>query len=164
MKHKTFGSVSFVAGSLLTWYMFTMSGILCEHVLDDDYWSRTANAIWLPLRHILYSYGLTFALLPIMIGRFSWIYKVMAAKVFTPLGKISFTCFLVQFGTLFWVFGQERGPDFLNGKTVFKDITVGILLTLLFSLPVHLLVEVPFANLEKIVCSLLVKPRRPNPS
>ena len=160
MRDKFYGTISFIVASVVTWCMFDMSRIFCDNIFDNDYWSRSANSIWLPLRHIIYSYSLTFVLLPIMMGRFPMICQIMSLKIFSALGKISFTSFLVQFGTLFGVFALDRAPNNCNGSTVLKDTIVALIVTLIVSLPVYLLIEAPFANLERIVCTLLVRPRQ----
>ena len=159
IKHKTYGMVLFIFAGLLTVYMVCMVNELYDHALDDDYWSNTKNAVWLPLRHILFSYGLSFVLLPVMMGRFPIIYQFLSAKIFAPLGKLSFTCFLVQFGLLFWVFGNDRNAAMVNGTNLFKDCVVGVVLSFALSFPVFMLVEAPFANLEKVVCAILAGKR-----
>jgi peptidoglycan/LPS O-acetylase OafA/YrhL len=157
IQHKTYGAVLFIAAWVLTIYTVTMVNELYDHAMDDDYWSDTKNAIWLPLRHILFSYGLSFVLLPIMMGRFFVFQKFLTAKAFGPLGKLSFTCFLVQFGMLFFVFGSDTNAAVINGVNLFKDSVLGVVLSFAASFPVYMLIEAPFANLEKIICSLIAR-------
>jgi len=57
------------------------------------------------------------------------------------------------------IFGSQREAALICGTTLLKDTVVGTVLSFAISLPIYLLIEAPFANLEKIVCSMLAKPK-----
>lgn len=158
-KHKLYGTLIFIVSIIVCFWMFLLANPVSDHYFDLDYWGKTKNAFWIPTRRILFSYGFTFFLIPIMIGRFNWLYKILSADIFIPLGKLSFTCFLVQFGILFLIFGSQKDAALICGTTLLKDTVVGIVLSFVVSFIIYLLIEAPFANLEKIVCSMLAKPK-----
>jgi peptidoglycan/LPS O-acetylase OafA/YrhL len=116
-----------------------------------DEWSRSGNAAFAAFNKLGYSLGLTFIILPMTMGHLSWARVFFESNWWGPPSKLVFGVYLMHMvvGQVY-LFSQPVSY-FWDPLNTFKDSLFILVLAFLFVIPLHLIVEVPTVNLEKII-------------
>ena len=154
-RHPVFSWVFFGTGLFLGFMVLYLQKPLYRDPFNEDVWSPTTHHLLLPLKNIVFSYALCCVLMPMIMGKINAVSRVLGAGFFSPLAKLTFSCYLVQFMFLLGFFASTHFSVFFIGFGVFKDSVCGAVLCYAISLVVYLLIEAPFGNLEKLGCSML---------
>jgi peptidoglycan/LPS O-acetylase OafA/YrhL len=145
--------------SLLSSCLIVARLILVQHELYanpfEDIWSPEFNYFYMPFKKLLFSYCLTFALMPVMLGRIYIVRVFLSSKFFNVLAKLCFIAYLIEFGVVLGLNAIQDTSIMILWSTMLRDAWIGAFISFVLSVPVYLLVEAPFANLEKIMCSAI---------
>lgn len=123
----------------------------------DNSWPLLVHSAFLTYSKLVFVVGLSLVLLPSLLGVESMVRFAMDTKLFNFVAKVSFCTYLVHL-TLILIFLGSRSVDFyydtlsiynLFAAHAVQSIFCGFLLTML--------VEVPFAKLQKILMRELLK-------
>ncbi|OMJ72634.1 hypothetical protein SteCoe_28858 [Stentor coeruleus] len=152
-KHPKFSYIIFIFGIGLAYFLIAIQFELYENTNIPDLWTPWQHYIFLSTQRLLYGLALSCTVLPLLCGKIRFVSSILSHKVFSPLAKLTFSCFLVQFGLIFGVTASQNVGMQYYALTQFRDALVCVVLSYALSLPVYLLVEAPFANLEKLLCS-----------
>lgn len=154
-RHPIISWVSFLFGLFVLRFVVTLQNPLYDDIFNDDVWDKNSHFLILPLTNIMYSYGLCMVLMPMIMGKISIVTSFLTSEFFSPLAKLTFSCFLVQFGVILAYFSSQNAQIVMTGLNVFRGGVAFSFLSYLLSFPVYMLIEAPFTNLEKLACSML---------
>ena len=117
-----------------------------------SHWPQIAHSFYWILSKPIFIFGMILTVLPTTLGiKYSFFGLILNAKIFAWIARISFCTYLVHLMIVFR-FIYNRSYDFYYQLQDIFVIDFGLLvLCLFFGFLVTLLVELPFANLLKIV-------------
>ena len=101
LKYSKFGPIiSFIVGvSVILIILIVQKPLYAAFPFDSD-WTPTQEHIFIAFHKILFSFGLMMILFPILFSRLSILYKLMSAKFWIFLGKISYCTYIMHYGVL----------------------------------------------------------------
>lgn len=152
-KHPKYSYIIFIFGNGLAYFLIAIQFELYENSDNPDIWAPWQHYLFLSTNRLLYGLALSCTVLPLLCGKVKIVSSILSHKVFSPLAKLTFSCFLVQFGLIFAITASQNVGMQYYALTQFRDAVVCVVLSFALSLPVYLLIEAPFSNLEKLLCS-----------
>lgn len=75
----------------------------------------------------------------------------MTNDMWVPIAKLSYSCYIVHYPVLAWMYRSDRSAFYLDDFTVSMEFVTGIVFTFSMALVLYLLVECPCMNLERIL-------------
>jgi peptidoglycan/LPS O-acetylase OafA/YrhL len=136
-------------GGFLMWFMVILQAPVYEDI-TKDIWSPSTNALGLALLKPGFILGLQMFSLPLLMGRNKIISSILGNEVLEPLGKISFCSYLAHYEIVNVYFSSQINK-IMEGIYVFKEFITFFVLSSIGGTLLHLTVEVPFQNLEKVL-------------
>ena len=86
-----------------------------------------------------------------MVGKMDFVRGAFGGKLWAPGAKVTFTAYLFHMAVLCWVFLQIKGAGYITGAgAVFYSFAV-FLITVIFSVPITLIIESPILQLERLI-------------
>ena len=131
--------------------------------VDNNFkaWSRTEQAWFMSLDRIFVCTGLLFILLPACLGRFTMIIDFCGASFWTPLARLTFSCYLIHMVILHAFYANTQVAVWWDDWAVYKDWVLIAVISWVAAVPVCLMAESSTMALEKM---LLRKPPPPKKS
>jgi peptidoglycan/LPS O-acetylase OafA/YrhL len=152
LTNKYFSVGSALAGALLMIFFVLIQKPVYDNPQNLELWSRNTNAIILAILKPGFVLGLQLFTLPPMMQRVTVINKVLGHRLLEPFANITYCGFLAHLGVIvFYYSSQASGMG--AGIYFFKDWVVFFLISSVLGTLLHLTVEVPFRNLEKLLFS-----------
>jgi peptidoglycan/LPS O-acetylase OafA/YrhL len=143
--------VSLGLGVALVMFFIFIQMTIYDSGPNWDGWSKSSNVLFIGFRHFFFSLGLILILLPVLLNELPFMLTILGGKFWTPLARISFAAFMCHFALMMYILKSEQTGVIINGMTLFHDFVGTVLLTFSVALPLSMLVEVPFLNLEKLL-------------
>ncbi|OMJ91128.1 hypothetical protein SteCoe_6392 [Stentor coeruleus] len=125
--------------------------------LNFPKWSNKANYIFLGVQRLVYGLGIAFTLIPLLMGHFTSLAKIMELNIWGILAKLNFSIYLIHLPIMEIVWKSQRAA---LAYSIYGNLQFAIyffILTSFFALVVVLSVEMPASNLEKL---LFAPPRK----
>lgn len=116
---------------------------------EDDWTQEERNAFY-ALNRIGFALGLGMILLPILMGYNKTAYRILGHGMWTPLSRLSFSCYCVHYGITYAILMSQKTSDYLSDTTMLYDFIICLMASYAVAFPVSMLVEVPAQNLEKV--------------
>ena len=114
-------------------------------------WSDTEYYAFIAFERVIYGLGLSFLLLPVVLGHFQLVTDLLSFSAFNILSKLTFIVYLLNYIYLRVVYTSQTTEVELNQFNLVKDSTYLFLVCLIAAAPIALLIEIPAANLESLV-------------
>ncbi|XP_050546637.1 nose resistant to fluoxetine protein 6-like [Daktulosphaira vitifoliae] len=137
-----------------TWFVAIICGLLAIFgpypLSNKSYvYNSTHLALFNSISPILWSIFILWLIIANNNGYDGWFGNILCWSAFTPLSKISYAVYLVQYPVFFYFVGTARGSSFYNITSIFdisQVIIIGLLSTLL-----TLTVDMPFQKIGKYI-------------
>lgn len=114
-------------------------------------WSQEANNIFLGFQRLAYGLAITFILLPLLMGHFTTLAKVMELSIWGILAKLNFSIYLIHLPIMEIVWKSQRVALDYSVCGNIQLIVYFFVLVSFFAVLVVLCVEMPASNLEKLL-------------
>lgn len=140
--------ISFLSGfSIITFTVFIQ--MIPYNDSENDYkgFSDFGNEFFVATRFLIYTIGLCMVLMPMLLGELSSIAKVLTAKAWVPLAKVSFCCYMIHSAIIGGFFMSEEVGYYITPTNLFIDFVFGMVVSFSGALVMYLVVEMPFSNL-----------------
>ena len=144
-----FSRCFFIAGVLLMYYFIAFQEPVYHDLTNSDVWSRSSNAIALAIHRFGFVLGFSLFCLTMLMNKAQWINCILGSSLFEPFAKISYCAFLVHAGIMTGIYASQDNTLF-GGIYALKEWLGFSCLALFGGLILHLIVEIPFQNLEKL--------------
>ena len=118
-----------------------------------EYFSKTANVAYVAFQRFGFGLGITLLFLPMLLGHFRFITKVLSVYPWVVLSKFTFAIYLIHYNIIEIAFRSQENVLMLNDYNNIRDTTFFFFVSLTFAVFITLLVELPAANLEKLLFS-----------
>jgi peptidoglycan/LPS O-acetylase OafA/YrhL len=118
---------------------------------EYEAWSDTANYVFLPFSQLLIGIGLSFSLLPLLMGHFPRVIRVMAYYPWNVLAKLTFVVYLIHKPIISILLYSSRTAGILNMESYIKNTIYVFTICCVFSLPIIMLVQFPAVNLTYLM-------------
>lgn len=113
-------------------------------------WTQAENTAWITLNKLLYSISISMIFLPCLLGHFSWIYKLLANPIWTPLAKLTFGVYLIHLYIIDIIYKSQQTSLYFSQLTIISNFIPIFALCYLVALPIVVLVEIPSSKLERL--------------
>lgn len=140
--------ISFLAGfSIISFTVFIQ--MIPYNDSENEYrgFSDLVNEIFVSARFLVYTLGLVMVLMPMLLGELPGIAKILTAKPWVPLAKISFCCYMIHSVIIGGFFMSEEVGYYVTGVSLFIDFVFGMVVSFSGALVMYLVIEMPFSNL-----------------
>jgi peptidoglycan/LPS O-acetylase OafA/YrhL len=117
---------------------------------EYEEWTKTENYTFIALERIGFGLGVTFILLPLLLGYFSGIVAFMACPVWSFFSRISYNVFLIHYPLMYLVFYSSKAVSELNIFNTIRNTAYFFVLSCVCALPIALLIEFPINNVLKL--------------
>eukprot|EP01017_Pseudomicrothorax_dubius_P040250 TRINITY_DN6276_c0_g1_i1.p1 TRINITY_DN6276_c0_g1~~TRINITY_DN6276_c0_g1_i1.p1 ORF type:complete len:414 (-),score=43.03 TRINITY_DN6276_c0_g1_i1:45-1286(-) len=117
---------------------------------DPNYYSPEQSALYISLSRTAFVAGMTAFLLPGFVGA-KLLKNVLGNKFFETTAKLNFSTYLIHAVIIVWKDFNSRSSFFLSFREVFYRSLTTTVFSFGIALVLHILVELPFSNLEQIL-------------
>ncbi|OMJ91129.1 hypothetical protein SteCoe_6393 [Stentor coeruleus] len=133
--------------------VFTLNDTYQEPGNNFNYpkWSNEANSIFLGIQRLIYGLGITFILLPLLMGHFTSLAKIMELNIWGILAKLNFSTYLIHLPIMEIIWKSQRAAFAYSVYGNLQFTVYFFILTSFFAVIVVLSVEMPVSNLEKLL-------------
>ena len=114
-------------------------------------WSDTENYTFIALERFVYGMGLSLVLLPVLLGYFTPISRLLSWYPWSVISRFTFTMYLIHYNMIQIILKSQKTELVLDQYTDIRDAVLFFLLSLLFSIPITMLIEIPFMNIERLM-------------
>jgi peptidoglycan/LPS O-acetylase OafA/YrhL len=140
---------------LIGFFIFVQSSAYEDWENHYHTWTETQNVLFLGIEHIGFALGVALVMLPLLFGELQSIWTLLAHPVWTPMARLTFSCFMGHYCLMTFVYSAENYGVVFNQLGFYTDWIYAAVMSWLLAFPLSLLVEVPFGYLEKIICDLI---------
>ena len=116
-----------------------------------DYWTKAGNYTFIALERAVWGLGLSMVFLPLILGHFQPIISFMSMHLWSILARFTFVMYLIHFYVIITVVKSQETVSMVYGYTIIRDTIYFFILSLFFAIPIVLLIEMPAANLERLI-------------
>lgn len=160
MKKRFFSWISQLLGVLLM-----IGTIILPHDLQvGNTWPQWGHAMYLSIEKLSFTLGTYLLVLPTMLEVPNISFFLLDTKFFNVISKISFWTYLFHFMVVEFVTFGEKVDFYYTPETVVPLYISIALISMFFAFFGTILVEVPFAKLEKMLFSVLMKKKDRTPA
>ena len=142
--------VMMICGVILMYYFIIFQQEIYDDITNSEIWSRNTNAIALAVHRFGFILGLTLFILPVLMNKAKFISSILGNSALEPLAKISFCGFLVHLGVEIG-YNASQNNTLFAGIYFFKEFFSFFPIVIIGGLLLHITIEAPFQNLEKIL-------------
>ena len=114
-------------------------------------WSHTQNYAYIALERTAYGAGLSMLFLPMLLGHFKPIVAFLSLYFWSILARFAFVIYLIHVFIIAIMVKSQKTVGMIYEYTVIRNTVYSFVLSLLFAIPIVLLVEMPAGNIEKLV-------------
>lgn len=118
---------------------------------DFSYWSETENYIFLALQRFGYGLGLSLMLIPLLLGYFKPFVNFMLLYPWCILSKLTFIIYLIHLPIMEIVWRSQSVALHYGVYGNIQSTVYFFILSCFFAVPIVFGIEMPAANLEKLV-------------
>ena len=136
--------------ALVTFVIFIQTSAYASYKDGWNSWESWESAIFLGSDHILFSLGLTLMMLPILLGRFWFLRRLLSAHIWTPLARLTFCAFLVHGAVVsIAVYGTDSS-FFWDSSSLALGILTMVIYSYMSAYVLYILVEMPVQQLKNL--------------
>ena len=122
-------------------------------------WSQLPNSIYLSLARPAFVAGIALVLTGAMVGKSKFIQNLLGGSFWTPFARLNFFVYLIHMFIFFYYYGTLRRSNYLSTRELMLVFMSVVLLSFGLAVPCVMVMESPFANLEK----LFLTPKKKEP-
>ena len=125
---------------------------LIVHQLDEhgkDYWAKSTKVAYFVFNHFLFGLGISFWILPMIMGYCSELKWLLSAGIFQVLAKISYSLYMIHSAIYFYVVLTRNQSIIFDDFYIFTTSTSLLMITVIAAFFVTATIEFPFLSLEK---------------
>ena len=119
----------------------------------DHYWPQLAHSLYLTYGKLFFVFSLSIIILPSLlcdIGKMdSWIRFILDTKFFNFVGKVSFWTYLIHLTVIIHYFMTRTSDSYTRFQTIYPIFVAHTVISIVLGFMMVLLVESPFAKLQK---------------
>mmetsp|Transcript_9192 Transcript_9192/g.9149 ORF Transcript_9192/g.9149 Transcript_9192/m.9149 type:complete len:287 (+) Transcript_9192:1178-2038(+) len=121
--------------------------------MNYPHWTHDENVAYIAFNKVTYGLGLTFVLLPALLGHFPWMTWILSWEIWTPLARMTYCVYLIHYNILDIAYRSQRVATILDEFTLIRDSIFFFVLAHILALPFILLIEMPGLAIEKLAFS-----------
>ena len=114
-------------------------------------WTHTQNYAYIAMERTAYGLGLSLVFLPMLLGHFKPICKFLSLYPWSILARFAFVIYLIHVFVFIIMLKSQKTVVLVYEYTFIRDTVYLFILSLVFAVPIVLLVEMPAANIERLV-------------
>lgn len=118
---------------------------------EYDHWSDTANYMFMTFERLVYGLGLSCIFLPVLLGYFKPVFFIMSLSPWAFFARLNFVVYLIHLYIVEIVQKSNKTVTNFNTYTYMRDTLFFIFLSFFCAIPIVLGIEMPAANLEKLL-------------
>ena len=118
---------------------------------DFPHWSKASNYTFIALQRFIYGLGLSMIFLPLLLGHFKTISSFLSIYPWIILSKLTFAIYLIHVDIGLIALWSQENVVIFNWYNNIRDTIYFFILSIIFAIPIILLIEMPIINLEKII-------------
>jgi peptidoglycan/LPS O-acetylase OafA/YrhL len=148
VKYGTF----FLGLSLINTFIWAQYDVYSHPGPNYEYeeWSDSQSAAFIAFERFGFGLGVSFILIPLLLGHFSWIIGFMGFIPWSYFSRVSFVVYLIHFPIIFVVLLSQRAVDELNIFNTIRNTVYFFVLSCFCAVPIVLLIEFPILNVDKL--------------
>lgn len=113
----------------------------------DDSWPQFCHSLYLSLGKSVFVIGISMAIIPSMLGIKSFISDFLDIKLYSFIGKISFSTYLVHLLVIFYLYGTISIDFYYSINKTFPLFWKNAVISMFFGFVLCLTIELPFSKL-----------------
>ncbi|CAG9326644.1 unnamed protein product [Blepharisma stoltei] len=158
IRNTKFGAIiSFCVGLAIILFLILIQRQLYRDLTNSNVWTSGENAVFIGTCRLGFAIGLAMILLPLLLGRLRFIYKILTFRFWGYLAKISYAVYLCHMSVIVGFFGNTEGSTIISEMLFVKYLIILSLASWPAALILWLIVEEPSSLLERLLMSKLIK-------
>ncbi|XP_075235050.1 nose resistant to fluoxetine protein 6-like [Lycorma delicatula] len=134
----------------LVFSLSTLLGI-SYFIRQENVYNRLESAFYTGLQSVLWSLGMAWMIFACETGYAGPIRSFLASKLFQPLGKLTFSIYLIHGSIQYLLLGTMKTPHYVDTIANLIGFSGVMTVTVVTSYLFCMIFELPFINLEKII-------------
>ena len=114
-------------------------------------WSHAQNYAYIAMERTVFGLGLSCMFLPMLLGHFRPLTRFLSLYPWSVLARFTFVIYMIHDYIILIIIKSQKTVTVVSEYTIIRDTVYVFILSLLFSIPIVLLIEMPAANIEKII-------------
>ena len=116
---------------------------------EENWWARFPSALYAMLARPLFVFGVGLIVMPTIVGRLRFLIHFLGSETFSVLARLTYVVYMIHIVIMLWVLLDVRQGLYASslGQWIFGIGTWVI--SFLVAIPVSMMWEVPFLNIEK---------------
>ena len=141
-----------VGFSLTALFVFPLRSYYVEcGAFGDNCWSKTPSVIYNAACRPLFVLGLGLCVVPCFVGRLRIVKGLLGNEVMAVLARLNYMVYMNHCLILIWLISDLRQASYVNYLNQWYFSIGAMVFSFLFAIPMTLMFEVPFMNIEKNV-------------
>jgi peptidoglycan/LPS O-acetylase OafA/YrhL len=114
-------------------------------------WTEHDNIAFIAFERFTYSIGISMVLLPMLLGHFKGIASFLSLYPWSVMARLTFAIYLIHISIIQIIVQSQQNVLMVGIYYNIRDTIYFFLLATFFAVPVVLLIELPFSNLERLI-------------
>lgn len=116
----------------------------------EDDWNQEERNAFYSLSRVGFALGLGLILLPVLMGYNKLAYKILAHQVWTPISRLSLSCYCIHYGIIYAILMSQKTGEYLNDTAILYDFIICLITSYIVAYIISMMIEAPARNLEKL--------------
>ena len=116
-----------------------------------DSWSKNQNYAFIAFERPVYGLGLSLMILPMLLGHFKCISRVLSLYLWSVLARFAFVVYLIHFPIMQIIIKSQQNVMMVNDYNTIRDTCYFFIVSVVCAMPIVLLIEMPVGNLERLI-------------
>ena len=121
--------------------------------MQYDNWNNAQNYTFIAMERFVYGIAMSLMFLPMLLGYFRPITAFLSLYPWSIVARFNFVIYLIHYSIIQIFIKSQKTVLMVNEFNLIRDTIYFFLVSLLFSIPIVLLIEMPAGNIEKILFS-----------
>mmetsp|Transcript_1326 Transcript_1326/g.1443 ORF Transcript_1326/g.1443 Transcript_1326/m.1443 type:complete len:620 (-) Transcript_1326:12-1871(-) len=143
--------VAAIGVGLTAIFVFPLRNYFIDCGQGDNCWSRFASTVYNLVSRPLFVLGFGMVLLPTFVGRLRVVKNFLASTSFVVLARLNYMVYMNHLLFLLWFVNDFRQAIYINNLNMWFVSIGTIAVSFIFAVPMTLMWEVPFMNIEKYI-------------